>query len=276
MIDPAHARGLTEAAAGGVSERGPSRLCRDSVWAEAVGLMNGARRVAVVTGFFIPAAGAPETDGPPGAVVLARALSRRGADAYVWTDHLCVGAVAGCAGAIGFPAARVTDVSGDLERGDVPDLLIYVERLGRARDGAYYDMRGRDVSEFAPPLDAFALRGTSRVIGVGDGGNEVGMGNYFAELSEMMPGYARCLSRVGADAAVPVDVSNWGAYALAAALSCEAGEWLGQTESEERAMMEAMTDLGAVDGVRKTASGSVDGFDLSRQLEVVAELRNLL
>jgi hypothetical protein len=170
----------------------------------------------------------------------------------------------------------VRDVSGGEAREEQPDLLIYVERLGRAGDGAYYDMRGRDVSEFTSPLDEFAVRGGSRVIGIGDGGNEVGMGNFAERLSAMMPDYAKCLSSVRADVCIPADVSNWGAYALASALSFERGEWLGQTEDEETAMLEALASAGAVDGVTKTRSLSVDGFDISKHLEIISSLRGLI
>jgi hypothetical protein len=102
------------------------------------------------------------------------------------------------------------------------------------------------------------------------------MGNFSEALHAMMPDYAKCLSSVGADVCVPVDVSNWGAYALVAALSREGGVWLGQTEAEERTMLEALASAGAVDGARKEKALSVDGFDISKQIEVVSSLRSLL
>jgi hypothetical protein len=102
------------------------------------------------------------------------------------------------------------------------------------------------------------------------------MGNYKLALSGMMPDYAECLCSIKADVAIPVDVSNWGAYALAAAMSMDAGEWLAQTEAEETAMLEALRDAGAVDGVTKKPSTSVDGFDISRHLKICAALQSLL
>jgi hypothetical protein len=276
MIDPARARKLTETAAGGVSGRGVSSLCRDEIWNSALEIMVSARTAAVITGFFIPSADAPETDGPPGSAALARALELFGIKSELWTDFRCVGVVKACAEAIGFPAARVRDASENMEGVLMPDLLVYVERLGRADDGAYYDMRGNDLSAFAAPLDEFALLGRSKVIGVGDGGNETGMGSYKTALSGMMPGYARCLCSVAADAAIPADVSNWGAYALCAALSIEAGRWLGHSEDEESAMADSMIKAGAVDGITKTSAASVDGFDLARQQEICRALRGLM
>ena len=275
MRDDGTFRRLTEISAGGVSGRGPSALCTDGLWAAALGIVRAARNIAVITGFFVASASAPETDGPAGSVVLARALMRAGIDTEIWTDARCLGALLACAESVSFPTGRVRDVSDGIGA-ELPGLLIYIERLGRAADGAYYDMRGRDVSEVTAPLDEYALDGASRVIGIGDGGNEVGMGNFNGLLSAMMPDYAGCLSSVRADVCIPVDVSNWGAYALAAALSRERGVWLGQTASEEAAMLEVLVSAGAVDGVRKERSMSVDGFDMPKQLEVVSFLRSLL
>ncbi|MDR1133705.1 MAG: DUF4392 domain-containing protein [Synergistaceae bacterium] len=267
---------LTEISAGGVSGRGPSALCADGLWAAALDLIGVARNISVITGFYIASANAPETDGPSGSVVLARALMRAGIETEIWTDARCLEALSACAESVSFPVDRVRGVSDEIGAAEQPNLLIYIERLGRAADGAYYDMRREDVSEVTPPLDGYALNGVSRVIGIGDGGNEVGMGNFSEALRAMMPDYARCLSSVGADVCVPADVSNWGAYALAAALSREGGVWLGQTEAEERTMLEALASAGAVDGARKEKTLSVDGFDISKQIEVVSSLRSLL
>ena len=55
------------------------------------------------------------------------------------------------------------------------DLLIFLERPGRAGDGRYYNMRGRDISASVVPLDDLAAHALERglpVIGIGDGGNE--------------------------------------------------------------------------------------------------------
>src|SRR5687767_2503750 len=52
-------------------------------------------RVAVVTGFFIPAAEPPagETDGPPGALFLARALTPLGIQVALASDPFCLNAL---------------------------------------------------------------------------------------------------------------------------------------------------------------------------------------
>ncbi|MDR3279586.1 MAG: DUF4392 domain-containing protein [Synergistaceae bacterium] len=275
MLEPRHTRRLTEIAAPGDSKRGPSGLCSDDLWVSALELIKRSRSIAIVSGFYVMSANAPETDGPTGSVSLARSLLRLGYDVAVWVDSRCEGCFLSCAEVLGFPADRVIDVSRDMDGTEYPDALIYIERIGRASDGAYYDMRGNDISSVTSPLDGFALSGKSRVLGIGDGGNEVGMGNYRDELAAIMDGYERCLCSVGADICIPVDVSNWGAYALSAALSIDAGKWVTHSASEETAMLDALRSSGAVDGVTKKPGMSVDGFGLEKHLEICGELLEL-
>ena len=259
---------LTRIVASGITGRGPSVLCKDVFWEEAVRLIEKSARVAVVSGFYVPAVSAPETDGPTGALALARALAKMKKDVFVWTDALCLDCFKGCASVVDFPRTRVLDASSPDFACGRPDLLIYVERLGRAADGAFYNMRCEDITKWTPPLDAFALQGDIPVVAIGDGGNEVGMGNFTHELAEINPTYADCLCVVGADVCIPVDVSNWGAYALVAALSASGDSWLGQSAEEERAMLETLCSCGVVDGVTKRCEPSVDGLGLDEQLRV--------
>lgn len=274
-LSPSAAAGLTKIVAGGRTSRGPSALCCDPLWQDAVDLIAASDSAAVISGFYIPSASAPETDGPPGAVVLARALARVGRETEIWTDGFCLDCMRRCAEAIDFPAGRVLDATNFDLAEHRPALLVYVERLGRAADGRYYNMRQEDITDWTAPLDSFAMRGGVPVLAVGDGGNEVGMGAIREALCERMPDYAKCLCVVGADVCLPVDVSNWGAYALVAAMSSLTGEWLGQTVREERAMLEALHACGAVDGVSKRSALSVDGLELDAQLQVRDALERL-
>lgn len=268
------ASGLTNIVASGATSRGPSPLCRDELWQEAVDLILSSKTVAVVTGFYVPAAMAPETDGPPGASVLARAIERTGRSVEIWTDAHCLYCVKACADALSFPNDSVRDATD--YGGKMPDLLVYVERLGRASDGRYYNMRMEDITEWTSPLDEFALRDDARVLSVGDGGNEVGMGCYLTPLSGMMLAYSSCLCSVNADVCLPVDVSNWGAYAIAAALSAVCGKWLAQTRDEDSAMFDALLASGAVDGVTKKNETSVDGLDMKTHMNIRDELESLV
>lgn len=273
------ARELVAAAAGGRACRNVASLCRPEHWRKAVDILSGLSRVAVVSGFYVPAAEAPETDGPGGAAILARAFLEHGACAEIWTDERCVGAITACAVSIGFPAGGVK-VFNDYRYLDsfAPEGIIFTERLGRAADGGYYNMRKKNITAWTSPLDDLAIKGGMKgimTVGIGDGGNEAGMGNFMAQLGELLPDYKNCLSVVRADAALPVDVSNWGAYALAAALSHVWGEWRGHREGDERRMLEALEACGAVDGITAVPELSVDGFPLAVQEEVVSTIYNI-
>lgn len=273
------AEGLSSIVASGRSGRGVSALCRPEYWQEAAEQFAGVERLAVVSGFFVPAAGNPETDGPGGAVILARAFLEQGVETELWTDGLCEDAIKKCAASVGFPmelvkAPRIYGILDEFK----PDGVIFTERLGRAADGRYYNIAGRDITGWTAPLDLLASvcaeRGV-KTLGIGDGGNEVGMGVFYDKLIEILPDYSNCLSVVKTDIALPVDVSNWGAYALTAALSHQWGVWRGHLENDERTMLETLCDCKVVDGISLRCELSVDGFALSEQEAVIAELFKL-
>lgn len=270
------ASALCSVTASGRASRGVSELCRPEYWQQAASGFARLKKIAVVSGFFVPRASAPETDGPGGAVMLARAFAEQGKEAEIWTDDFCVDTIRVCAEAGGFPAERVRtpEICGILES-YMPDGVIFTERLGRAADGKYYNFASRDISRWTTPLDEIAIMCAARgirTIGIGDGGNEVGMGLFYNDLTKMLPCYAHCISVVKTDFVLPVDVSNWGAYALVAALSLLWGEWRGHNNDEERAMLEAMRDFGAVDGISLHSGLSVDGFPLDVQESVATDL----
>lgn len=267
---------LCEIVASGRAGRRVASLCRKEDLVRAAETLERARKVFLVTGFFVPAVNAPETDGPPGAVVLARALGHLGKAARTITDPPNLKALEACCSVTGIEAP-LSAASGEevLSRG--PDALVFVERLGAAGDGRYYNMRGEDITAWTAPLDRaaeLALEKGIPVIAIGDGGNEAGMGCFQGDLEKLLPSFAACLCRVKADVAFPVDVSNWGAYALAAMLSVRAGRWLGHEPGEERAMLGAMAESGAVDGVSCQGSPSVDGMSADVHAAVVKRIQS--
>lgn len=66
------------------------------------------------------------------------------------------------------------------------DHVIAIERSGRAADGNFYSMRAVDMSSLCAPIDDIFVRATALQIastGVGDGGNELGMGKVSALMT---------------------------------------------------------------------------------------------
>lgn len=268
------AKELTALVARDEAGRGASKLSSPRELMRAASAFAPLRKLAVVSGFYVPAAGAPETDGPGGAAILARAFQREGRECEIWTDARCIEVIAECAKAAGCAenTARIAPAS---LKERAPDGIIFVERLGRAADGRYYNFKKQDISEWTAPLDALADEAAGlgiHTIGIGDGGNEAGMGNFYDELCALLPGYAACLSVVRAEFALTADVSNWGAYALTEALSFVWGVRRGIEPGEETKMLEAAARAGAADGISGKCETSVDGFCAAALEKKIAEL----
>ena len=268
------AKELTALVARDEAGRGASKLSSPRELMRAASAFAPLRKLAVVSGFYVPAAGAPETDGPGGAAILARAFQREGRECEIWTDARCIEVIAECAKAAGCAenTARIAPAS---LKERAPDGIIFVERLGRAVDGRYYNFKKQDISEWTAPLDALADEAAGlgiHTIGIGDGGNEAGMGNFYAELCALLPDYAACLSVVRAEFALTADVSNWGAYALTEALSFVWGVRRGIEPGEETKILEAAARAGAADGISGKCETSVDGFCAAALEKKIAEL----
>ncbi len=268
---------LTALVAQDAAGRCVSKLAAPMELAGAARAFANLKKVAVVSGFYIPWAGAPETDGPGGAAILARAFLREGCRCEIWTDALCLSVLKRSAAAAGCPEGIVRAAPHSLDD-ETPDGIIFVERLGRAADGRYYNFKKHDVTEWTAPLDAFpdeAARRRIRTIGIGDGGNEAGMGKFYNELVAMLPDYISCLSVVKTDFALAADVSNWGAYALASALSFLWGRWRGINAGEETKILEAAVSEGAVDGISGKSVASVDVFSAASLEDMAACLQSV-
>jgi D-glutamate cyclase-like protein len=295
--------------------RGIERFFQAGGARRAAQALQRARRVVITTGFVV-ASGTAETDGPPGAAVLGRALRQLGADVDYVTDDVTAPVLSATLAALGEPVdvMRYPDDAGAaravLAR-TRPTHLVAIERPGRAHDGVYRNMRGEDVSAWNAPIDEMfvlagrpgvrsharleqATRGTNRprgprynkprgprynkspnrviTIGVGDGGNEIGMGNVRARLAHGGALAKRIASTVRVDHLVVAGVSNWGAYGITAHLGRLAGRPLLHTAEDERRLVTACVDAGACDGVTRRREPTVDGLSLDVHAALVALL----
>ena len=236
-----------------------------------------ARTVLIVTGFIV-ADGMPETDGPPGAAVLGRALRRRGARVRYTSDPATLPSLTAALEALGEPPEvfAYPDTVGAgaavLAR-ERPTHLVAIERPGRGRGGDYLNARGVSVKDWNRPIDELFLgRRRPVTVGVGDGGNEIGMGRVRARLAREGRLMARIASVVSVDHLVVAGVSNWGAYGIVAHLARLTGQSLLHTPGEERALIEACVAAGAVDGITRRRERTVDGMGADTHAAVVALL----
>jgi hypothetical protein len=258
--------------------RAIAALGRPGAAAAAARALRRARRVLIVTGFTVEP-GMPETDGPPGAAVLGRALRALGADVSYVTDRANVPLLRAALDTLGEPADVIVypdaaDAARAVLAAARPTHLVAIERPGRTGAGDYLDMRGESVAAWNAPLDdLFVMPSRAITIGIGDGGNEIGMGVARARFRRLGRLQARIASVVRVDHLVVAGVSNWGGYGVVAALSRLARRELLHTPELERRMVEACVVAGASDGVTRRHEPTVDGLPLEVHAAVVALLR---
>ena len=248
--------------------------------AKAARALRGAERVLIVTGFAVEP-DMPETDGPPGATVLGRALRRLGARVRYVTDRTSVPLVEAALKTLDEPSDVIvfpggSEAARSVLASEKPSHLVAIERPGRNRAGDYLNMRGVSVAAWNPPLDdLFVNRGKARpvTIGIGDGGNEIGMGSVRARIAKLDALRARIATVIRVDHLVVAGVSNWGAYGVVAALARLTGEDLLHTPELERRLIAACVAAGACDGVTRRREPTVDSLAADTHAAVVDLLR---
>jgi len=192
--------------------------------------------LAITTGFFIRHAEPPtaETDGLTGSAHLAAGFVHAGIPATIITDVLCAGAVRAAVKPIPekidvrvlpVSEAAVRDLCVDLAKLERPVThCIAIERVGPARDGKPHREHGWDMTEDTAPLHLLFDDGRGKhpwtTIGIGDGGNEIGMGNLpFEMVEKYIPNGARVACVTGCDHLLVCGVSSWGGLGLLAAVA---------------------------------------------------------
>ena len=234
----------------------------------------------IATGFYVLMAGRPETDGPPGAIAIGRALQALGRRVIYVTDQCSAPMLRGLeAGAAvwEFPAldaAASRRYAAAMLARLRPSLLISIERCGRNAAGAYLNMRGRDISDNTAGVD-YLFDGGVPSIGIGDGGNEIGMGNLAAVIPSV-PSLPDDPAVSTVDRLVIASVSNWGGYGLAAALSQLAGRNLLPSVAAETELIHRMIAAGAVDGTTGAAVPTVDDFSAAENGAILTRLHRLV
>ncbi len=254
----------------------PADFCRQA----AQYVLDHPGHTVIVTGFYVIMAGKPETDGPPGAITIGRAVQALGREVSYVTDSYTAPVLrswAEGADVIEFPITGVAESQQHAARmleELQPSLLISIERCGRNRNDEYLNMRARDISPQTARLDYLFDHGIPSV-GIGDGGNEIGMGN----LIDVIPSVDSlpddpAISRV--DRLIIASVSNWGGYGLAAALSQLTGKDLLPSADDEAQMVQGMIDAGAVDGTTGDAVPTVDNFSMDENGTLLDRLHQLV
>lgn len=259
----------------------PADFCRDAA-ALVLETARRSRRTAIVTtGFYVPSARAAETDGPPGALAIGESLDWLGFDVTYVTDEHAVPLLS-CTNlqkdrVILFPITDRDSSKRFAEQvlADVqPSLIISVERCGPTGSGQYLNMAGENITPYTARIDCLFID-QRNTIGIGDGGNEIGMGNLARHIPSI-PGLPGDPALTTVNKLVIASVSNWGAYGLVAALSQLAQHNLLPSVGWEKEMIMEMVDKGAVDGVSGRKQTAVDGFELNENSWALEQLHRVL
>lgn len=251
-----------------------------------------------------------ETDGPPGAAVLARMI-RVGLDAHpiILVEPESAEAMAATCRAIGLgprydlELARVAPWSVTIhtsfptnpeEAKEIaprlleqwrPAALIATEKLGPNRLGIVHGATGlpyREIDRAAVEYLFLAAQGQIPTIGVGDNGNEIGMGLIEEAVRQYKPYGDVCACECGnglattiaTDVLVTAAISNYGCYGIAACLAALLGDpTLVHTGGEELEMLQAMQRHNVADGNTGAFTPTLDGTPTSVQESMVKIMR---
>ena len=258
-----------------------------------------APRVGIVTGFMIPAVDPPtgETDGPLGALFLARAFARSDIPCTLASDAAGFSALQGGIKFLGLIAdvhlvelPLQFDVASFHREADRLTHLIALERSGPSytfdsipsehRD-RNHTMRGRDITQFTSPAH-YLFEGPRDyiTIGIGDGGNEIGMGAVpYETICTNIPNGNLVACRVPTDYLVVAGVSNWGAYALAAGvmlLRNRVDSRPFDADQELKLLQYLVTTGPLVDGVTGQRTATVDGLTFADYVRPLVRIGEML
>jgi hypothetical protein len=253
-----------------------------------------------------------ETDGPPGAAAIARALEiGLGAKPIYVAEERNMGPLIASSEGIGlavmseedfgkrdgvamaspFPLGREAGAKEAARLFDrfAPKAVVFVEKAGPNSAGIFHSILGtgradtlmanaQEIAREAKARGVFSL-------GIGDGGNETGFGKIAEAVREIQPAGRVCKCPCGqgvatvteTDVLLSAAVSNWGAYGVAAALAGleKRPEILHSTADEER-MLLACVAAGGFDGAIARQVPMVDGTSQQVQTALITMLHEVV
>lgn len=169
-----------------------------------------------------------------------------------------------------------------------PSCVVVIEKGGMNEQGYIHTSRGAETTEHMAKADMLvesALKRGVATIGIGDGGNEVGMGVIRREIEEHIPYGKKCLCGCGGgiapsrvtDVLIAASISNWGAYGVAAALAAilRNPDIMHGPELEERILWRC-ADARFIDGINGYVNPGADGLSSLVHQAFVRVLKELI
>ncbi|MCQ8878875.1 DUF4392 domain-containing protein [Pseudoalteromonas shioyasakiensis] len=214
-----------------------------------------------------------ETDGPVGAIALYNTLKKLGKKPILVCGNPLYSALKNDFNCFELPLDNFNDAMAFSKQALAklnPDCVLSIERPGLCHGNKYYNMRGIDISADCGCFDFFITQASCPTIAIGDGGNEIGMGNVAQHMTELniMPSLTCC------DELLLADVSNWAAYGIIAFLS----RWHRQdllANVDTLAILHYLSERGSVDGVTHKNELTEDGLNAIHGQQLITRLRQL-
>ena len=268
--------------------------------------------VLMLTGFLIPPSDVPETDGPIGSAVLARAivLGLGGVPVFVGESQLrpIMDAAIRAAGlrivdsleqaraepnTVVFlhfeldepdPDARAAE----LAQAIAPTLAIAIERPGANPQGEYHFAGGLNVSASQAKVDSLLVKLLAQgvpAVAIGDFGNELGMGAIadVVKIETSAGGSCGCgcgggtANEVSVTTTLACSVSDWGAYAVSALLAHLTdlpNAFVDQAVYTRIAEQACLA--GAIDGTSRLAVPAIDGVPAAYNTRLVGQIADVV
>lgn len=182
-----------------------------------------------------------------------------------------------------------SDMAERIAAAELPKAFITIEAPGENARGVYHNAIGLDVTPLEAKTDTlFDLMKARGVytLSIGDLGNEMGMGTIADHIKKNIPyaaeGECSCgcggglLARTAADDIITATTSDWGCYALMAAIAYLHGdiEIFHDAELQRRAM-EVAAECGMVDMYGWTIP-AIDGFGCELCASIVTSMRECI
>ncbi len=248
--------------------------------------LNNSRNILIVTGFYIKKAQTYENDGILGAIFLSRAFSKLDKTVSLILDtglEILQPIIDNFAvqnnftlDTIYFPLLDEENsrrFAENLLHDTKADTVIAIEKCGKNELNKYYNMLAEDITEHTAKTDyLFSKESDSSVytVGIGDGGNEIGMGNLYKNISKIID--YPCITKT--DDLIIADTSNWGVYGILGYLSILNEQNLLPSSKEEEILIKDLSQLGIVDGISGEKTLSVDGYSIEQSGQILNKLHD--
>jgi hypothetical protein len=249
-------------------------------------------RVGILTGAAVPDfLPHGENDGPLGAFVLGHALHKLGYEVTFLTEAELNGIFHGMFDLFlqDFPLINLAKDDAHDHANTAPglEILVSIEKLGSNKKHVMHGATGTSRNGTRAHVDGLVERMNREgklTIGIGDGGNEIGFGKIFDAARELVDHGSRCkcpcndgiVTSTATEYLYPVAVSNWGAYAVAAALGSLTGDTsLLHTPEKEIQLVKLASKLDCRDGASGVARDAVDGVPIETTAAIVQVLYTL-